>query len=104
LPAALLTPAASYMTIRAMATDIPNSPDPHPYCLPITVASETMKEVWELGIPPDPTKRVKSSLFSFIITPITFISCATNHAITGMTIASLLIILCKFLQEIAPAP
>lgn len=83
-PAALRTPAASYITTRANAAASAKIAVSNPSIKPTPVANAVTKVAWELGIPPVPTSRRKFNLFSFTAKITVLTSWAIAQATTAV--------------------
>src|SRR5215472_1802555 len=77
------TPAASYITMPASTTAMANVAEPTPIMRPVAVARPVTSAVWELGIPPAETRRLRISLRCWINSKIVLLTCANSHAITA---------------------
>ena len=83
-PVSRLTPIASYMTIMESTKDTANSKDPAPYLSRAAVVRPQTVAEWELGIPPDPTRR-SALKFLFKAKSIrVFKNWATTHPVTAL--------------------
>ena len=85
-PAALLTPAASYITTNANINAIANIGVPTPIFFPINVASDVTTAECELGIPPAPNILLKLNFFVVTRSYNSLNSCIPNHNRIGMYI------------------
>ena len=64
LPVSRRTPVASYITMAARVKHVAKIALPNPSVMPTIKARETTKEVWEEGMPPEPTSRRQFQCFS----------------------------------------
>src|SRR5258706_4066294 len=74
------TPAASYITILARTTAMATAAESMPATRPAAVARRVTRAEWELGIPPDDTRRLSLSCRYRNNSKIVFDSCAIAHA------------------------
>jgi len=84
-PVSLRTPMASYMTTMARTKDTANSKEPAPYSSAAAVVNAQTVAEWELGIPPDPTRRSALKLLFKAQSMSVFKTWATVQPTTALT-------------------
>lgn len=80
MPACLLTPIASYMTMRLKPRQTGKRESATPWQMATEVERAVQRAEWEEGIPPDANKSLKSHFLSMKKFRKTFMDCAISHA------------------------
>jgi len=80
IPACLLTPIASYITIRLNPKETGKRESATPWQRATEVVRAVHSAEWEEGIPPEAHNNLKSNFLSTKKFKKTLMDCATNHA------------------------